>query len=238
MATQNATNTPNPVTVAFGGTGDASVTAYAILCGGTTSTGAVQSVSGVGTLGQVLQSNGASALPTWVAAATGAWTLIRTATASSSANITFTSADLTGSTQYAFIFTNINNGTGTTVLNMDWSVNNGSSYLGSAYFSGVNSNPYNASTVTNANSTSTSPLTLSITNTGVFINGIINAVFPASAVASFNGSLVALDGTGSTTSFLNSFGSNTGTTTINNVRFSYSSGNITSGTISLYGIGT
>jgi len=33
--------------------------------GGTTSTGALQNVSGVGTAGQVLTSNGASALPTW-----------------------------------------------------------------------------------------------------------------------------------------------------------------------------
>lgn len=55
----------SPLTVANGGTGDASLTAYAVLCGGTTSTGAVQSVSGVGSSGQVLTSNGAAALPTW-----------------------------------------------------------------------------------------------------------------------------------------------------------------------------
>lgn len=52
-------------TVANGGTGRASATAYAVITGGTTSTGAQQSVSGVGTSGQVLTSNGASALPTW-----------------------------------------------------------------------------------------------------------------------------------------------------------------------------
>lgn len=51
--------------VANGGTGNASNTAYAVVCGGTTGTGALQSVSGVGTAGQVLTSNGASALPTW-----------------------------------------------------------------------------------------------------------------------------------------------------------------------------
>ncbi len=53
------------IDVAHGGTGDTSLTAYAILAGGTTSTGAVQSISGVGTSGQLLVSNGASALPTW-----------------------------------------------------------------------------------------------------------------------------------------------------------------------------
>ena len=51
--------------VANGGTGDTSLTAYALLAGGTTTTGALQQVSGVGTTGQILTSNGASALPTW-----------------------------------------------------------------------------------------------------------------------------------------------------------------------------
>jgi hypothetical protein len=54
-----------PMGVSSGGTGVSSATAYSVLCGGTTSTGAFQSVSGLGTSGQVLTSNGASALPTW-----------------------------------------------------------------------------------------------------------------------------------------------------------------------------
>lgn len=59
--------------VANGGTGAASQTAYAVLCGGTTSTGAYQSVASVGTSGQVLTSNGASALPTFQTIATSAF---------------------------------------------------------------------------------------------------------------------------------------------------------------------
>lgn len=55
----------SPMGVSSGGTGVSSTTAYSVLCGGTTSTGAFQSVSGLGTTGQVLTSNGASALPTW-----------------------------------------------------------------------------------------------------------------------------------------------------------------------------
>ncbi len=51
--------------VANGGTGAASLTAYAVLCGGTTSTNPVQSIASVGTSGQVLTSNGAGALPTF-----------------------------------------------------------------------------------------------------------------------------------------------------------------------------
>lgn len=59
----------SPVTpdwsVGSGGTGKTSFTAYAVICGGATSTGALQNVSGLGTIGYVLTSNGSGALPTW-----------------------------------------------------------------------------------------------------------------------------------------------------------------------------
>lgn len=58
----NATGLP----VAGGGTGVASLTAFAPVFGGTTSTGAVQSGT-AGTAGQVLTSNGAGVLPTFQA---------------------------------------------------------------------------------------------------------------------------------------------------------------------------
>lgn len=61
-----------PIIVGEGGSGVTSHTSYAVLCGGTTATGGVQSIAGVGTSGQVLTSNGASALPTFQAAAGGA----------------------------------------------------------------------------------------------------------------------------------------------------------------------
>lgn len=65
-----------PVTVTYGGTGAASFTAYSVICGGTTGTGAFQNVSGLGTSGQVLTSNGNGALPTWQAGGGGSspWT--------------------------------------------------------------------------------------------------------------------------------------------------------------------
>lgn len=235
MATNNAINTGNPVTVAQGGTGNASVTAYAVLCGGTTGTGAVQSVSGVGTSGQVLTSNGASALPTWqTPGASGGFTLLQTLTASSSASLTFTSTYITSTyTAYVVILRNINNASGTAALNMDWSVDNGSNYLASNYQSGFIRNNYSNSTLTNGNSTSTNPLTHSITNANVKVSGVLYLTFPSSDVAIFNGELFALD---TTSVNIMTYGSNSGTTTINNVKFSYSSGNIASGTISLYGL--
>lgn len=62
----NATGLP----VAGGGTGVATLTAYAPVFGGTTGTGAVQSGT-VGTAGQALLSNGAGALPTFQTISTG-----------------------------------------------------------------------------------------------------------------------------------------------------------------------
>lgn len=54
-----------------GGTGSTSFTAYSVICGGTTSTGALQNVVGVGSSGEVLTSAGAGALPTWSPSASG-----------------------------------------------------------------------------------------------------------------------------------------------------------------------
>ena len=59
------------ITVADGGTGRSTATAYAVVTGGTTATSPLQSIASVGTSGQVLTSNGAGALPTFQAAAGG-----------------------------------------------------------------------------------------------------------------------------------------------------------------------
>ena len=81
----------NTVGVAQGGTGLVTATAYAVLCGGTSGTGAFQSIAGVGTAGQVLTSNGAGALPTFQAAGGGGGAL-SAITAATGAN-TINSAD-------------------------------------------------------------------------------------------------------------------------------------------------
>lgn len=65
---QNTTGTAaglsSTLAVTSGGTGITTTTAYGVLAGGTTSTGALQNV-GTGTAGQVLTSNGPAALATW-----------------------------------------------------------------------------------------------------------------------------------------------------------------------------
>ena len=60
-----------PVTVAQGGTGLSTTTAYSVVFTGTTATGNFQATAGPGTSGHVLTSNGAGALPTFQAASGG-----------------------------------------------------------------------------------------------------------------------------------------------------------------------
>ena len=59
------------LTVSNGGSGVATHTAYGVIVGGTTATGATQTIT-PGTSGYLLTSGGASAVPTWAAAATPA----------------------------------------------------------------------------------------------------------------------------------------------------------------------
>ncbi len=57
--------------VSNGGTGDTSILAFNVVCGGTTNTGALQTVGSLGSAGQVLTSQGTGALPTWATPTVG-----------------------------------------------------------------------------------------------------------------------------------------------------------------------
>ena len=100
----NFTVTGSAVTVAEGGTGKDSLMPYALLAGGTTSTGQIQQL-GTATANYVLVGNGASALPTWQEKAPKA-TLAdsaTTATTATSANTLTTPRTLTiGKTGHTF----------------------------------------------------------------------------------------------------------------------------------------
>lgn len=87
----NATGLP----VAGGGTGIAATTAYSVVFSGTTATGAFQAAAGPGTSGHVLTSNGAGALPTFQASATG-----NSSRANANADLTVTGSaqDVSGAT--------------------------------------------------------------------------------------------------------------------------------------------
>lgn len=70
----------NPLTVSNGGTGVTSMTPFCMWCGGTTSTGAIQSVASTGNTGQILISNGAGALPSFQNASLGMCISVSTST--------------------------------------------------------------------------------------------------------------------------------------------------------------
>jgi hypothetical protein len=55
----------NTIATTYGGTGLSDYTAFALFAGGTTAKGSLQQISGVGTAGQMLISNGPGMLPAW-----------------------------------------------------------------------------------------------------------------------------------------------------------------------------
>ena len=123
------------VAVADGGTGRSSHTAYAVLCGGTNTTAAQQSVASVGSSGQVLTSSGAGALPTFqdvpvdygagsaaiAGNAVGAYTLAKKATSGSLA----TGSTIAGSSITNGIFATNGTWTDGSTLSGTWTLMSG-----------------------------------------------------------------------------------------------------------------
>lgn len=233
MATNNATNFTNPISVNTGGTGVASVTTYAPLCGGTTSTGPFQeATSGFNTSGLILGSGGPSALPYW--RGTAGMTKITTLTASASSTLTFTSSDITSTyTRYMIEITALVTSAGGT-LRIAYSTNNGSTYVGSGYQTCGFRNAYNTATLSRSSGTAIGTIT-----------------FLANATDTINGFLFFFAGTGIQSAFVgrgSSYSSGSGVMTnhfwggsnaatgVNNIQFSMSGGTMTTGTITLYGI--
>lgn len=156
--------------------------------------------------------------------------LISTQTASSSTNLNFTSGITSTYGCYLVLIRAIRQSTANT-LQMLFSTDGGSTYLSSTYTAGNNRTSWNSTAWTNTNSTSLCPL-------------IVFTAGPPSG--DFNGYLYINNlATSNTTTFqgrmfggnvqYNIFGACT-TTNINAVRIQVNTGNMTSGTISLYGI--
>lgn len=229
MATNNATNTSNPITVAQGGTGVASATAYAVLCGGTTSTGALQSIASVGSSGNVLTSNGAGALPTFQSASSGSLVLVQSQTASSSATISFTGLSPAGT--YLCVIRDVQPATNGSSLRMLVSLD-GSSYLTAGYTCGVNYHAYNSTTLTNSNATTAAVLSGPIASTGTYGGSVVLPDVGSAAQIQLSGTASWNDSTLGTSAF-GIFGGSTPSGIVA-IRFQMSAGNITIGTFALY----
>lgn len=217
--------------VAGGGTGATSFSAYAPICGGTTSTNPLQSATtGFSTSGFVLTSNGSSALPSFQAPSTGALVKLAASSASSSASISFNSTYITNT--YNTYIVNIQ---GMTLSDtapdfyMDWSIDNGSTYLSSNYLTGIQYINWNSTVWGNGNKTITcylghlaSAYTYNVT---LYIYGL-----GASGIPSYTGNVI----TAGTNIFAQ--GGQTATVDVNNIKFSPTAGTILTGTFTLYGL--
>ncbi len=100
------------INVAHGGTGNTTFTPFSVICAGTTATGIFQNVVGVGTLGQVLTSQGAAALPQWVSPASSG--TVTSITAGTGITLTPSPITTTGSVALTVPVTEILGGTNQT----------------------------------------------------------------------------------------------------------------------------
>jgi hypothetical protein len=221
-----------------GGTGDTSFTAYSVLTGGTTSTGALQNVSGVGTSGQVLTSNGASALPTWQASSAGSGNLvlIQSQTMSGS-SVAFTTGITSTYSTYLFVISSVDISSSSTSILMTMSNNGGSTYASSNYQAGNFYTIYNGNTLTNANSTTNFQITQgSGTTQSQSANGTLwcHNIAQTSDVSYYHGEFSVGNGTSNyyqtATCYLQT------TTNVNAFKFAPTSGTFSGGIITLFGI--
>lgn len=230
------------VAVADGGTGRSSATAYAVLCGGTTSTGALQSIAGVGTSGQVLTSNGAGALPTFQTNSSSPVVLVTNTAASSSAAVSFTGLSSTYDS-YMVLIHNAVPATDNVNLLMEVSTDNGSTWATTNYtgaiFAADGSTTYSINSTTNVIvHTAVSGSGLDAGDTAWGGSAVFRIFNPASSTM-YKHMIIQGGGPNSTASGQSaSWGSAVykSTTAVNAIRFRMASGNIASGTFTLYGV--
>lgn len=234
MATNNAIDSNIPIEIAKGGTNATSM--------GTTDgviyyDGTKLVTTAAGTAGQLFTSNGAGVAPTYQAnPSPSSLVFLNTQTASVSSTLTFTSTYITSTYKtYLVKFTHLVNSTND-VFNMAISTDNGGTYLNSGYVSGAHRSI--AATWTRSVGLGTTIAPLCLANSSqpwAGMCGYLLIDLPASAVPGWSGKFSGIDSSGVQYTNVCS-GTNTGTTTINNIQFSFASGTITSGSITLYGV--
>lgn len=249
-------NTPNitlnsAVPVTLGGTGDTSFTAYSVILGGTTSTGNLQNVSGLGNTGQVLTSNGPGAAPTWQASGgggggggiSGPWVFISSQSANNSSNISFTGLSNTY-LNYMIVMNDVIPATNAVNMQMQFGTGGTPTYQTTAYywsiygFSAVGStetdDAANQSQFTLTNTTASHQVS---NGTGAALSGNILIHNPSQS-ASYHSYKTEFEylNSGTDSDAISGGGIWHGTTAVTAAKIFMSSGNITSGTFTLYGL--
>jgi len=177
----------------------------------------------------------------------GAWTLLSTATASSSANLSFTSGIDSTYKEYIFRFINIHPATNGEKFQVNFSVDSGSNYNVTKTTTYVNVFHYESGTSTEfayktardlAQSTADQPILWGLVNDNDgSASGMLHLFEPSSTtfVKHFISRVQGMvDEPVSQESYVAGYGNTT--SAINAVRFQMSSGNIDSGVIKLYGV--
>lgn len=179
--------------------------------------------------GNVLTSDGSN----WTSAAAsggGAWVKLLTTNASAASTVVFNSTYITSTYQsYVVQINNLTLSSGSN-LQLTFSVDNGSNYLATGYISGCTYNTYNVATWGNTNSTTNLILSTGMSSTvqssgTIWLYNLGNANPPNILGDMFVTRLYR--------EF--SMGSNTTTSTVNNIKFDTTTGTLT-GTFTLYGI--
>lgn len=239
VTTLNESYQSKPLTVAQGGTGIATNTAYGLLAGGTTATGALQQ-GGTGTTGQIYLSGGNAALGTWSTTATSlGFQFISQQTASGSASIAFTGLS---ATYYAYkiIITSVVPATNAQRLNATLSSDNGSTYFSANYSYAMLGRTNGGTALTNASSSAaTIQLSASsgIPNTANTANHFEITLFNPSVTALYNGfNVIGRYNDAGSRCVMWGEGSYALSSAINAIKFTFASGNISTGVFTLFGM--
>lgn len=192
---------PHPFPITSGGTKVSSFTGYAPICGGTTSTGALQqSTTGLSSSGYVLSSNGNAAVPSFV---NPGFFLIETVNVSGG-QVVLTLNNSIYAGYYIFVNSLFPTNNGDTIF-MKVSTDGGATYLNSGYISGITGFAYNSTTPVNYNSTTNFVLAGAQHNEGS--NGLTGVIYYCPSAGSngtvLSGTITSYDtNTGGPTSFL------------------------------------
>ncbi len=148
-----------PLSVSVGGTGDINFQPYSLITGGIIPSGALQTVAGVGTLGQILVSQGNNALPSWGnVASAGAVTLLQT-----DAGVSPVGPNTSGIIRVLGQSTPSTSGIKTTGSLNELDIAMFSPFAGDFSFSGANSGGYRFLSISNSSNTALSHAALFIT---------------------------------------------------------------------------
>jgi len=209
--------------------------ATARLLGRTTAaTGAIEEI----TVGSGLSLSAGALTATGVSAGL---VFLETHTASTSATLDFTTFYSSTYDEYVIEFVNVIPATNNAVLWMRMSTNGGSSYDTSAIYDYTSGFAYSGGTGVGSSATNSTKLLLMDATSNSANYGIVGSVrlFSPGSTALYKtvvGTVMRSDGNGLGLVLLNAMGSYKSATAVNAVRFLMDTGNITSGTIRIYGV--